>query len=80
MNDDDALGFVAAMHEESTRQLAQLRVTLTERVRITSDMAEALAGSPGGVRYASAANAYRDVLGLLGPEPAWSTDNEGNPF
>lgn len=56
--------------EEALRQNELLRQTVKRR------MAEAFTDRYGRGR----ADAYADVLSLLGPEEAWSTDDEGNPF
>ena len=70
---DDALDYPARQGEEAIRQLDMLRHTLKEWIAQN----EALYVAPmqtvtPAVR--AAINAYKDVLTLLGPEPAWTVD------
>jgi hypothetical protein len=76
----DDIDWPARQGEEAIRQLDMLRVTLEAQIERSLDDAETAVSHAGERFFEGAVAAYRNVLALLGPEPAWTTDEDGEPF
>ncbi len=76
----DPFGYRERINEEAQRQLEMLRVTLTERIAECQALQWGISTEDNRRGHAKEV-AYRDVLSLLGPEPAWWNDpDNGEPF